>query len=130
MWLWAEFVFLNKETREVIMLEFYEPGAAIVEDSVANTVLRVTEANKRALNFMFGAQKTILGELVFAGNEVLDRACTEMHLFTEFTSKMAAAHSVKDIKTMYEECGRHQIDFVRRDSERLFKHGRRMVETA
>lgn len=110
------------------MLEFYEPGAAIVEDSVANAVSRVTRANKRALNFMFGAQQRILEEMVFAGNEVLDRACTEMHLFTEFTSKMAAAHSVKDIKTMYEECGQHQIDFVRRDSERLFKHGRRMVE--
>jgi len=114
--------------REIIMLEFYEPGAAIVEDSVANAVSRVTRANKRALNFMFGAQQRILEEMVFAGNEVLDRACTEMHLFTEFTSKMAAAHSVKDIKTMYEECGQHQIDFVRRDSERLFKHGRRMVE--
>lgn len=112
------------------MLEFYEPGAAIVEDSVANTVSRVTKANQRALNFMFGAQKTILEELVFAGHEVLDRACTEMHLFAEFASKMAAAHSVKDIKTMYEECGRHQIDFIRRDSVRLLKHGRRMVEAS
>ena len=31
---------------------------------------------------------------------------------------------------MYEECGQHQIDFIRRDSERLFKHGERMIETA
>jgi hypothetical protein len=42
---------------------------------------------------------------------------------------MAGAHSVKDLKTMCEECGQHQIDFVRRDSERLFKHGERMIET-
>jgi hypothetical protein len=28
------------------------------------------------------------------------------------------------------ECGQHQIDFVRRDSERLFKHGERMLEVA
>jgi hypothetical protein len=67
--------------------------------------------------------------MVFAGNEMLDRARTESHLFTEFVSKMAGAHSVKNIKTMYEECGQHQIDFVRRDSERLFKHGERMIET-
>ena len=73
------------------MLEFYEPGAAIIEDSVANTVARVTKANKRALNFMFGAQKTMLEELVFAGNEVLDRARTETHLFSEFASKMAGS---------------------------------------
>jgi hypothetical protein len=38
-------------------------------------------------------------------------------------------HSVKDMKTMCEECGQHQINFVRRDSERLFKHGERMIET-
>jgi hypothetical protein len=30
---------------------------------------------------------------------------------------------------MAQECGQHQIDFVRRDSERLFKHGERMLET-
>ncbi len=28
---------------------------------------------------------------------------------------------------MYEECGQHQIDFIRRDCERLFKHGERMI---
>ena len=67
---------------------------------------------------------------MFAGNEMLDRARTETHLFSEFVSKMAGSHSVKDLKTMCEECGQHQIDFVRRDSERLFKHGERMLETA
>jgi len=111
------------------MLGFYEPGAAIVEDSVANVASRLTKANKRALDFMFGAQKTFLEEMAFAANEVLDRTCIEMHLFAECTSKMAAAHSVTNIKTMYEECGQHQIDFIRRDSERLFKHGRRIIET-
>jgi hypothetical protein len=30
---------------------------------------------------------------------------------------------------MYEECGQHQIDFLRRDSERLFRHGERTIET-
>jgi hypothetical protein len=29
---------------------------------------------------------------------------------------------------MWQECAQHQIDFVRRDSERLFKHGQRMIE--
>jgi hypothetical protein len=42
---------------------------------------------------------------------------------------MAGSHSVKDLKTMSQECGQHQIDFIRRDSERLFKHGERMIET-
>jgi hypothetical protein len=30
---------------------------------------------------------------------------------------------------MYQECGQHQLDFIRRDSERLFKHGERMIAT-
>jgi hypothetical protein len=111
------------------MLEFYEPAAAIIEDSVANAVARATKANKRALDFTFRAQKAMLEDMIFASNEIFDRIRTETHLFCEFASKMAGAHSVKDLKTMCEECGQHQIDFVRRDSERLFKHGERMIET-
>jgi hypothetical protein len=40
---------------------------------------------------------------------------------------MAGSHSVKDLNMMCEECGQHQIDFVRRDSVRLFKQGERMI---
>jgi hypothetical protein len=51
-----------------MMLEFYEPGAAIIEDSVANTVTRLTSTNKRALDFAFGAQKAMLEEIIFVSN--------------------------------------------------------------
>jgi hypothetical protein len=113
---------------EVNMSEFSERGATIVEESVADTATRLTKANKNALEFLMGAQKIVLEESTFVGNEVLDRARTETHLLSEFISKMAGSHSVKDLKTMWEECGQHQIDFIRRDSERLFKHGGRMIE--
>lgn len=110
------------------MLEFYEPGAAIVEDSVAKTVVQWNKANNSILNFMIGAQKAMFEEGMFAGKEILDRVLTETHLFNEFSSKIAEAHSVGDLKTMCQECGQHQIDFIRRDSERIFKHGERMIE--
>jgi hypothetical protein len=110
------------------MLEFYEPGAAIVEQSMANAVTRLTKANRNALGFMFGAQKVLLDEMVFAGNEMFDRTRTEMHLLSEFVSKMAGSHSVKDLKTIGVECAQHQIDFVRRDSEWIVRHGERMIE--
>jgi hypothetical protein len=113
---------------EVIMLEFYEPGAAIIEDSVAKTVDRVNTANRRVLDFMFGAQKVMLEEAIFVSDEILDRARTETHLLSEFISKVAGAHSVKDLSTLREECGQHQIDFIRRDSARIAKHGERMIE--
>jgi hypothetical protein len=114
---------------EVIMTELSKPVAAFFEQSANDAAMQLGTANKRALDFMFGAQKAMLEEIVFAGNEMLDRARTEMHLFSEFASKMAGSHSVKDVRTMYEECGQHQIDFVRRDCERLFRHGERLIET-
>jgi len=112
------------------MMELSEARTAIAAQPVAEATSQLTRANKRALNFMYGAQRIALEEVVFAGNELLDRARTETHLFSEFVSKMAGSHSVKDLKTMFEECGQHQIDFIRRDSDRLFKHGERMLETA
>ena len=111
------------------MLEFYEPGAAIIEDAVASAVARATKANKCALDFTFRAQKAMLEDMIFASNEIFDRIRTETHLLSEFASKIAGSHSVKDLRTMCEECGQHQIDFVRRDSERLFEHGERMIDT-
>ncbi len=110
------------------MTKLSEQSAALVEQSVTDTATRLTKANKNALDFLMGAQKVMLEELVFTGNEMLERTRTETHLLSEFVSKMAGSHSVKDLKTMYEECGQHQIDFLRRDSERLFKHGERMIE--
>jgi hypothetical protein len=113
---------------EVVMTELSEQSAAIVEQSVADTATRLTKANKNALDFLMGAQKVMLEELVFAGNEMFERTQTETHLLSEFVSKMAGSHSVKDLKTMSQECSQHQLDFVRRDSERLFKHSERMIE--
>ena len=112
------------------MTKLSEQSAELVEQSVADTATRLTKVNKNALDFLMGAQKVMLEELVFAGNEMLERTRTETHLLSEFVSKMAGSHSVKDLKTMLEECGQHQIDFVRRDSERVFKHGERMLEAA
>lgn len=100
----------------------------VIEPMAADAAARLTQANKSALEFVFGAQKMMLEEAVFASNEILERARTETHLLSEFVSKMAGSHSVKGVRTMFEECARHQIDFIRRDSERLFKHGARIIE--
>jgi hypothetical protein len=113
----------------VAMPELPKPAAAVVEQSAIDATVRLTKVNKHALDFMTGAQEVMLEEIVFASSELLDRAKTETHLFSEFISKMAGSHSVKDLKTMCEECGQHQIDFIRRDCDRLFKHGERMIET-
>jgi hypothetical protein len=122
---------LSVETRksEIVMPKLSERAASGSLPAAANAEAEATKLNQSALEFMFGAQKMMLEELLFFGDEMLERTRTETHLFTEFVAKMAGAHSVKDIRTMYQECGQHQLDFIRRDSERLFKHGERMIAT-
>ena len=99
-----------------------------VEQAATEAQIRMAKANEQASSFLFGAQKLMFEEFVFAGNELVERAQTEMHLFSELVSKMAGAHSVRDIRTMWEECGKHQVDFIRRDCDRVFKHGERVIE--
>ena len=111
------------------MNEFSE-ARSMTEQAAAEATERVTTANQNTLNVLFGAQQLVLEEFVFASNELLERARTETHLFTEFVSKMASVHSVRGIREMTTECGQHQIDFIRRDSERVFAHGQRMVDAA
>jgi hypothetical protein len=82
--------------------------------------------NNTAAEFMFGARKILFDELIFLANEIVDRAQTETNLLSELISKVAASHSVNDWKTMFRECSQHQIDFLRRDSERVFKHSQSM----
>ena len=112
------------------MPELSELVNPVIEPMAADAAARFTKANKNAMEFMMGAQKLMFEEIVFASNELLERARTETHLLSEFVSKTAGSHSVKDLKTMGQECAQHQIDFIRRDSERLFKHGERMMEAA
>lgn len=93
----------------------------------ANAEAEATRLNQSTLEFMLGAQKILFEEMVFFVDEALERTRTETHLFSEFVAKMAGAHSVRDVRTMCQECGQHQLDFIRRDTERLFRHGERMI---
>jgi hypothetical protein len=112
---------------EIVMSELSERAASGSFPAAANAEAEAAKLNQGALEFMLGAQKMVLEEMVFLGDEMLERTQTEIHLFTEFVTKMASAHSVQDVKTMCQECGQHQLDFFRRDSERLFRHGERMI---
>jgi hypothetical protein len=89
-----------------------------------------TKANKYAFSLWVGSQNVLLDEMMFAGNELLQCAIAETRIFDEFVSKLAEAHSVKDLGTMYQECTKHQLDFIRRDTERLFKHSDRVIDNA
>jgi hypothetical protein len=89
-----------------------------------------TDANKQALHFMLGAQRMMLEEAVFTAYATLDRVRSETHLVGEFAAKFAEAHSVRDLNAMARECGTHQLEFVRRECDRLLRHGERLVEAS
>ena len=80
------------------MPEPSETVAATQEQATTVVETQIAKANQRAANFVFGAQKLMLEELVFVSNELVERAQTEMHLLSEFVSKMAGAHCVKDVE--------------------------------
>ncbi len=111
------------------MAKLSERAVSDSAQSAANGEAEASRLNQGALEFMLGAQRMMFEEFVFFGDEMLERTRTEMHLFNELVVKMAGAHSVNDIKAMCQECGQHQFDFLRRDSERLFRHGERMIAT-
>lgn len=110
------------------MSEPVELHEVTVERTTPEPIIRLMDANRRGLDLTFGAQRLMLEEALFVANEVLDRARTETHLFAEFISKLAGSHSVKDIGAMWRECGQHQLDFIRRDCDRVFRHGERVIE--
>jgi hypothetical protein len=105
-----------------------EREATSDEPLASDAASEIIKTERYALYCLADARNVMLDEMLFAGTEFLDRAVTEAQLFNEFLSKLAEAHSLKDLGAMYRECGRHQVEFIRRDTERLLKHGERVID--
>ena len=110
------------------MTDVSEQSSATNEPLAADAASQLTKANKYAFSLWTGSQNVLLDEMMFAGNEFLERAIAETGIFNEFVSKLAEAHSVKDLGQMYQECTKHQLAFIRRDTERLLKHSDRLID--
>lgn len=115
---------------EIALTKPTEATSSISPSHAENGEAEAKKLNEAALEFVIGAQKMMFEELVFLGDELLERVRIATNLLTEFVAKTASAHSVKDLRTMLQECGQHQLDFIRRDTERLFRHGERMIASA
>ena len=108
------------------MTELSRPTDAA--QSAIDPATRWTAANKQALHFMLGAQRIMLEEMAFTADAQLDRVRAETHLFGEFAAKLAASHSLRDWNAMSMECSQHQLKFLRRDCDRMLKHGEHLIE--
>jgi hypothetical protein len=110
------------------MTDVSEQSSATNEPLATDAASQLTKANKYTFSFLADARNVLLDEMLFAGSEVFDRTIAETRIFNEFLSKLAEAHSVKDLGKMYQECTKHQLDFIRRDTERLLKHSERVID--
>lgn len=112
------------------MTDRSQPAPTINDPSATDAGSPLARARKFGFSLWAGSQTLLLEEMLFAGNEMLQRAMAETTIFNEFVSKLAKAHSVRDVGAMVQECTRHQMDFIRRDTERLLDHGGRMIDNS
>jgi fructoselysine-6-P-deglycase FrlB-like protein len=89
---------------------------------------RLIKANRYAFSLLAGTGEVLLDEMLFAGKEFFDRVVAETAIFNEFLARLAEAHSVRDYGAMCQECTKHQLDFIRRDMERVLKHSERAID--
>ncbi len=94
-------------------------------DGMASHLL---EASKRGIQLSLAAQKALIEEIYQASGDALAHTKAQMHVANEFAAKMAEAHSFKDLVKAYQECSQHQMDLVRKDSERLAAYGQSVLE--
>lgn len=98
------------------------------QELATDITAQIADASKRSLEFSFGAQKAIFDEIIEAGSSVLQHTQAQMNVATEFATKVAEAHSFKDIVSAFRECSQHQMDVVRKDSQRFVAHGREIID--
>jgi hypothetical protein len=110
------------------MTELSAQEAAKDEPLASDAASEIIKTERYALYCLADARNVMLDEMLFAGNELLDRTIAETEIFNEFLAKMAEAHSVRDLGAMYRECSRHQVEFIRRDTARLLKHSERVID--
>jgi hypothetical protein len=110
--------------REIVMSETTQLTS---ERSPSDTPGIFVEFNKRALHFLFDAQRVVLGEMIAASDEILEDVRSEMNLAAEFAAKINEAHPVDNIRTVLKECGQHQMDVFSRESQNLLRRNQRLV---
>ncbi len=88
----------------------------------------LAEATQRGLELMLAAQQAMFEEIIDTRNDALEHAMVQTRVSAELISKMAGAHSVKDMVCAWRECSQHQMDVLAQDTERTMGHVRNLVE--
>jgi len=91
---------------------------------------QLTEIANRGTKLALGAQRLMIYEIIQANQDALEQARSGIGITQEFISKIAQAHSVKDLATAFRDCGHEQMDRLHRSYEQSFAHGHEIFEAS
>lgn len=91
---------------------------------------QIVKSGRYALDVTLGVQKVLFDEMAKSSNEVMERVRSEIEIASEFIARLASAHSIREIATVYTDCSEHQAEAFRQDSQMLFRHSQRICEQA
>jgi len=91
---------------------------------------QLTEIANRGTKLALDAQKLIIYEIIQANQDALEQARSGASITQEFISKIAQAHSVKELAAAFRDCGHEQMDRLHRSYEHLFVHGHEVFEAS
>ena len=91
---------------------------------------QLTEIAGRGTRFALGAQRLALCEIIRASQDALDYASSGVKITQDCISRIAGAHSVKDIATAVRDCGHRQLDLLQEDYEHLIAHCHEVFEVS
>ncbi|MFX4462418.1 hypothetical protein ABTA61_19490, partial [Acinetobacter baumannii] len=75
---------------------------------------QLTEIANRGTKLALDAQKLIIYEIIQANQDALEQARSGVSITQEFISKIAQAHSVKELTAAFRDCGHEQMDRLHR----------------
>ncbi len=68
--------------------------------------------------------------MIQANQDALEHARSGMSITQDFISRIAQAHSVKDLTIAFRDCGHEQMDRLHRGYEHFFAHGHEIFEAS
>ena len=99
-----------------------QTGTPIPPDLIASMV-----SPKRVEDFI-DAQSELFRHFQHATHCWLERVHAEAELFSELSSKLAAARTLPETTTLVQECTKRQMEIFAEESKRLMEDGQKFME--
>ena len=85
---------------------------------------------KKKIETLLEVQKELMQTLEGINHELFNRAKKEADLASEFVGKLAAARSVPDATTTYQEWATKEMELLAADGRQMFAHGEKIMQAS